>query len=125
VDELYTPYVYPQENGNRSEVKWVTLTDERGMGLFAAGLPQLDFSAHRYTTADLELAKHATDLVKRDFITLNLDYRQNGLGSNSCGPKQLPQHLLTPHEFRFRVRLKAYFKDTISPIALSKQTIID
>lgn len=125
VDELYTPYVYPQENGNRSEVKWVTLTDERGMGLFAGGLPQLDFSAHRYTTADLEQAKRTTDLAVRDFITLNLDYRQNGLGSNSCGPGQLPQHLLTPHEFRFRVRLKAYSKDTISPIVLGKQAVVD
>lgn len=121
VDELYTPYIYPQENGNRTDVRWVALTDKRGIGLFAAGLPQLEFSAHRYTADDFEQAKHVTDLVQRDFVTLNLDYRQNGLGSNSCGPAQLPAYELTPHAFTFAVKLQPFTKDSVSPVALGKR----
>ena len=89
VDELYTPYTYPQENGNRSDVRWVSLTDTYGTGLLAVGLPQLNFSAHRFTVEDIEKAKHTCDLIPREEITLHLDYRKNGLGT-SCGPGQLP-----------------------------------
>lgn len=120
VEGLYTPYVYPQENGNRTEVKWLSLTDARGMGLLAVGMPQFDFSAHYYTMEDLEKAKHTCDLVKRDKITLNLDYKHHGLGSASCGPNPLPEHQLTPRDFHFTIRLKPYSTDEISAIALSK-----
>ncbi|WZL74105.1 beta-galactosidase subunit alpha [Clostridiaceae bacterium 35-E11] len=120
VESLYTPYVYPQENGNRTEVKWLSLTDARGMGLLAIGMPKFDFSAHHYTMEDIEKAKHTSDLVKRDQITLNLDYRHHGLGSNSCGPKPLPEHQLIPSNFDFTIRLTPYSMDEISPVALSK-----
>ena len=83
VDELYVPYVYPQENGNRTDVRWVSLTNTRGMGLLAIGIPMLNFSAHRFSTQDFEKAQHTCDLVPRDEITLNLDYQHHGLGSAS------------------------------------------
>jgi beta-galactosidase/beta-glucuronidase len=108
LDELYTPYVFPQENGNRSDVRWVSLTNERGMGLLAIGCPTMNFSAHRFATMDLEKARHTCELVPRDEITLNLDYRHNGLGSASCGPGPWPQYLLKPEEFRFAVRLRPF-----------------
>ena len=63
-----------------------------------------NFSAHRYTTEDFEKAKHTTDLVPRDFITVNLDYAHHGIGSASCGPGPWVQHRLAPTEFRFAVR---------------------
>ncbi|GLX66890.1 beta-galactosidase subunit alpha [Paenibacillus glycanilyticus] len=121
VDELFTSYIYPQENGNRTDVRWVSVTDGSGIGLLAAGDPTLEFSARRYTDADLEAAKHASDLVPRDFITLNLDYRQNGLGSNSCGPAQGPEHAVKPEEFRFRMLLKPYLSEDTAPERLSHQ----
>ncbi|TGU99140.1 beta-galactosidase subunit alpha, partial [Mesorhizobium sp. M00.F.Ca.ET.186.01.1.1] len=119
------PYVFPQENGNRTDTRWMSITDQRGIGLFASGQPTMDFSALRYDTDDLEQAKHVTDLVKRDYVTLHLDYRQNGLGSNSCGPKQSEQHALRPEAFRFQLRLAPFSKDAISEIQLSKQQISD
>ena len=122
VEELYTPYVYPQENGNRSDARWVALTNLRGMGLFAAGAPTLDFSAHVFRTEDLERARHTDELKPRDEITLNLDYRQRGLGSASCGPDVLPQYELQPHEFNFRVRLRPFSIDEVSPASLGKET---
>ncbi|HHY83177.1 MAG TPA: beta-galactosidase subunit alpha [Clostridiales bacterium] len=123
VEELYTPYVYPQENGNRSEVGWVAATDLNGMGLLAVGMPELNFSAHLYTMENLEEAKHTNELVKQDFITLNLDYRHNGLGTNSCGPGPLEKYQLHTEEFKFAVRLTGFSRNAVSPSELSKKTI--
>jgi len=121
VDELFTPYVYPQENGNRTDVRWVSATDGAGIGLLAAGAPTLEFSARRYTDRDLEAAKHESDLAPREFITLNLDYRQNGLGSNSCGPAQLPPYAVGSEEFRFRILLAPYLAGDHAPERLSRR----
>jgi beta-galactosidase/evolved beta-galactosidase subunit alpha len=106
VDDLFTPYVRPQENGNRTDVSRVSLIDSNGAGFTAEGMPTLDFSAHRFTTEDLEAARHTYDLVPRDEITQNLDYRHNGIGSASCGPAPWSQYLLKPEEFRFAVVLR-------------------
>ena len=104
VNELYTPYIFPQENGNRTDVRWVEFRDARGVGFRASGVD--NFSAHRYTTADLESARHTIDLVPRDFITVNLDHQHNGIGSGSCGPGPWEQHQLKPVAQRFVVRLQ-------------------
>lgn len=103
VDDLYVPYVYPQENGNRMDVRWATVADLRGFGLQVRGLPHFNFSAHRFTTEDLEQARHTWELPRRETITLNVDYRHHGLGSHACGPEPLPQYQLMPEEFRFAV----------------------
>jgi beta-galactosidase/evolved beta-galactosidase subunit alpha len=104
--EMETPYVFPQENGNRSDVRWVTLTDASGAGLGAWGEPVLSFSAHRNTPEEYEAARHTVDLVPRDEIVLILDHRQNGLGSASCGPGVLPAYVLKPEAFSFAVELR-------------------
>ena len=121
VDGLFTPYIYPQENGNRTDVRWISIADGAGTGLLAAGVPVLDFSASRYADSDVEAARHLSDLVPRDFITLNLDYRQNGLGSNSCGPGQSPEFTVKPEPFRFRILLRPYGAEDTDPGALSRQ----
>ncbi|RLL43832.1 DUF4981 domain-containing protein [Oceanobacillus piezotolerans] len=119
VKELFTPYVVPQENGNRTDVKWVTLTNESGAGLLAAA-DLFNFSSHYYTTENLENARHTTDLVEQDFIVLNLDYQQNGLGSASCGPGVLEKYELKNIDFQFAFRLGGFSKNEISPRVLSK-----
>jgi beta-galactosidase/evolved beta-galactosidase subunit alpha len=92
------------------------------MGLLTV-MPNLNFSAHRFTTQDLENAQHTCDLVPRDEITLNLDYRHHGLGSASCGPGVLPQYELHPHEFDFTIWLKPFSRDRISPMNLSREQV--
>ncbi|MFU1797023.1 beta-galactosidase subunit alpha [Paenibacillus azoreducens] len=121
VDGLFTPYIYPQENGNRTDVRWMSIADGAGIGLLAAGAPVLEFSARRYADADLESAQHMSDLKSQEYITLNLDYRQNGLGSNSCGPAQAPEHTVKPEPFRFRILLQAYMAEDNSPERLSRR----
>ena len=92
VQDQYVPYIRPQENGNKAEVRWATLTDAQGIGLLVIGLPLLNVSAHHYSTEDLTWAMHAHELHRRKETYLNLDYRQGGLGSNSCGPR--PRQML-------------------------------
>ena len=122
VDELYTAYMRPQENGNRTDVSWLALTSRRGVGLLGQGDPTLNFSAHWFAPEDIEKARHPHELIGRDELFLHLDYRQNGLGSASCGPGPLEQYLLKPEEFRFTVRLKPFSgNDATSAIATSKQ----
>ncbi len=104
VDALFTPYVFPQENGQRSGCSWLTLTTAGGDGLFVGGDPEIAFTAHRQTIEDLEAARHLHELPRRDFINLILTHRMHGIGTNSCGPGVLPQYVLKPEPFRFRVR---------------------
>jgi beta-galactosidase/beta-glucuronidase len=117
VDELHTPYVYPQENGNRTDVRWVALAGE-GVGLFVTGQPLFNFGASRFTTGDLARATHTCDLAPRDTITLHLDHRHHGLGSASCGPDVLSQYRLDPQEFRFTLRLRPFDPAATSPLDL-------
>ncbi len=60
---------------------------------------KFDFSVSYYESNDLEYAKHTIDSVKRDYIVLNIDYKQNGLGSNSCGQWQLDKYRYKFEEF--------------------------
>jgi beta-galactosidase/beta-glucuronidase len=105
--ELYTPYIYPQENGNRTDVRWVELADAAGAGLRCLAATPMEFSAHEYTTEDLTDAQHTPDLQPRDFITLNLDVRQSGLGNQSCGPATLPEYVLHPGAYQLDLLLRA------------------
>ncbi len=105
VDELQTPYVRPQEDGNRTEVRWATLTDGTGAGLRVEGRPHFDLTARRWTSEDLDAASHTPDLVPRDRIWVNLDHAHHGIGTASCGPGVLPQHRLEAVPASFAVRL--------------------
>ena len=123
VDEQYVPYIVPQENGNKTDVRWVALTDRDGVGLLAVGMPLLEVSAQHFTTEDLTGAKHTYELKRRDPIVLNLDYRQSGLGGASCGPGTLPQYLIESRPVEFRFRLRPFSAKVASPMELSKQRI--
>jgi beta-galactosidase len=105
VDELQTPYVYPQENGNRADARWLELTDPSGAGLRVEGDPLFDFTARRWTTEDLDAATHTIDLAPGELVHLNLDLAQNGLGTASCGPGVLPQYQLRAHKAAFTLTL--------------------
>ncbi|MFF9019034.1 glycoside hydrolase family 2 TIM barrel-domain containing protein [Streptomyces eurythermus] len=98
VDDLQTPYVRPQENGARIDVRWAELG-----GLRIEGDPAFFLTARRWTTEQLDAAAHRTDLVPGDTVWVNLDHGQHGIGSQSCGPGPLPQYHLRaePAEFSF------------------------
>ena len=105
VEGQHVPYIKPQENGGKTGVRWIAVMNSAGKGLLAAAAPEMEASAHNYTAHDLTLARHDHELKRRAEIILNLDYRQNGLGSASCGPKPLPQYIFNPAPVDFTVRL--------------------
>ena len=65
VVDLVHDYVRPQENANRTDVRWLALTDASGAGLLASGLPLLSASAWPYTMQELESATHTNELPHR------------------------------------------------------------
>ncbi|NKI44530.1 glycoside hydrolase family 2 TIM barrel-domain containing protein [Streptomyces physcomitrii] len=100
VDALQTRYVRPQENGARAGVRWAELTDgDRALRI--TGDPEFWFTARRWSTAELDAARHLTDLVPGDSVWVNLDHGQHGIGSASCGPGVLPAHRLRVARARF------------------------
>jgi beta-galactosidase/beta-glucuronidase len=121
VADQVVPYIFPQEFGNKSEVRWAALTDKRGAGLLVAGMPLINFSAHPYNLDNLTRATHTYELETQDEVHLYLDHRQAGLGSNSCGPGPLPEYLIQPEPVAFKVRLRPFTRDFSSPLWLSRQ----
>ena len=106
VDELFTPYILPQENGNRSEVSWIEVCNIYGKGLKILAMPSINFSAHRFTAMDIEAAKHTYELEPRDEIIFNLDMAQHGIGSASCGHKPTKEYWLSAVDFEFSFIVK-------------------
>lgn len=114
VDELWENYIVPQENGNRSQIRWVSISDDQGYGLRFSAPDPMNFSAYPYNDASIAGAKHTWQLEEQDYITFNFDYRQSGLGTATCGPGCRPAYLL-PAE-------KTSFSFTISPLKPEKKT---
>jgi len=96
------------ETGNRTDLRWVTLTRGDGVGLEVRGAEPLSVTALRYTTDDLERAKHRYEMERRDFVTLNVDHRQTGVGGdNSWGARPHAQYTLDPQPYSYAFTLRA------------------
>jgi beta-galactosidase len=81
-DDINFPYIHPQENGNRSDVRWVKFLDGSGKGILIEHLESqlLNFSLWPFTQEDLLEAKHLHELPEREYYTLNIDLVQRGVG---------------------------------------------
>jgi beta-galactosidase len=124
VEEMTHVYTRPQENGNRTDVRWLMLADKEGTGLLAVGMPLLSVSAWPYSMDDLERAKHINEPARRDFITVNLDYRQMGVGGDdSWGARTHPEYTLPAKSYSYRFRLRPYSKDMGDANALARQAL--
>ena len=122
VQDQYVPYVMPQENGNKLDVRWAAVTEAEGGGVLAVGRPRLNVSVHHYTPEDLTRARHTFELTPRNETILNLDHAQAPLGSASCGPGPLEKYLLRPEKTSFSVRLRP-ISQASSPGELSRQLL--
>ena len=109
VTDQYVPYIMPQEHGNHTEVRWLSLGGESARLLVAAAGP-MEFSASHYTAQDIDSAYHTYDLRPRAEVVLNLDYRQRGLGTESCGPGPLEQYKIKPGRYAWSYTLQPLAK---------------
>jgi len=106
VSGQHVPYIMPQENGHKTDVRSIDLTDADGKGLRVEGHTLLEFNASHFTDNDLYACRHTTDLHPRPEIILNLDAAQRGLGTASCGPDTLDKYKLLEKAYRFGYTLR-------------------
>jgi beta-galactosidase len=107
VEDFMHVYTRPQENGNRTDVRWVALTNDDGVGLLAVGAPLVSTSAWLYSMDDLAKAMHVNEPPRRDFVTWNIDGGQMGVaGDDSWGALPHPQYALPsmPRSYEFILR---------------------
>jgi len=107
VDELATPYVRPQENGNRMHTRSLTLTGDARQALTVTGDPPFDFAVRRWSPELLTAARHPPDLVPDGRTHLHLDAAHHGIGSASCGPPLPPGHSLAARTIAWTLRFSA------------------
>lgn len=101
-------YVRSQSMGNREDVRWLELTNQKGEGIKITSLDNLRFTALHFTDPQLWdiVHGHDRDAVRRAEVVLTLDCIQRGLGNASCGPRQLPKYLIKSnslYEYSFRI----------------------
>jgi beta-galactosidase len=126
VSEQFHPYVRPQENGNKTDVRWFALADESGTGLLVIGMPLLSMSALHFTVEDLDpgeskARRHSGELVERALVNINIDYKQMGVGGiTSWGPTGLPKYSLYYQDYRYSFRLRPFSLEDGSPAELAK-----
>ena len=106
-EQFCRDYTEPGESGNKVEVRWVALTNRKGVGLLAVGLPLLSVNALHHTTEDLDNAKHPFELPARNVTVLNLDLMQQGVGGDdSWGAWPHEPYLIPVQEYSYRFRLR-------------------
>lgn len=128
VNDLFFSYVRPQESGTRTDIRWLALTNEDGNGLLMTGMPLFSASALPYTIDQLDYAesryRHPSQLVPNDFIDVNIDLRQMGVGGDdSWGARPLQKYQLPAGKYSFTFSLRIV-KNGDDLMKLSKRQII-
>lgn len=102
VDEMFYPYVYPQDTGNVMGVKWFTVTDPAKKAAIAiASEGEFEASALHFTAEDLTKAKHPYDLERHNETYLAINSISTGAGNASCGPDALEKYRIYADKSNF------------------------
>ncbi|MBK7712188.1 MAG: DUF4981 domain-containing protein [Bacteroidales bacterium] len=126
VADQYVPYIRPQENGYKTDTRWLTLTDDSGNGILFTGSPIICFAALNNIHDDFESpgklsqfrpdAKtantHTIDVKPRDLVNLNIDLGQMGVGGDdSWGAIIHPRYRLLEKKYEYSFRMRPIVKD--------------
>jgi Beta galactosidase small chain. len=108
VTDQYVPYVRPQENGNKCDVRWAAFTDKNARGILFTFPTPLFVTATHFMSEDLEFARPRNGQERylsipepRKEVCLALDIGQTGLGGASCGPIPLEKYILRAKPFEY------------------------
>ncbi len=117
IDEDLYPYIRPQEVGNKVDTRWFAITNPAGFGLcFIAKDEPLSISANQFLLDDLDPGEqkkntHWGELKARDFTTINIDYKQMGVGGiDSWQSEPLPKYQLPYKNYRFSFIMRPFKK---------------
>lgn len=101
-DSEYVNYIMPQEHGNHTNTKYLKVKN----GLMFEAAETMDINVSHYTAKMLMDANHQDELIKDDSTNIRIDYKNSGVGSNSCGPKLLEKYRLSEKEIHFEFCIK-------------------
>ncbi|NLR93473.1 glycoside hydrolase family 2 TIM barrel-domain containing protein [Flammeovirga agarivorans] len=115
-------YVFPQAYANRTEVRYVSLEDKKSNGLKFSSNTPFEFSVYPYSDEIIDQARHTNELIESETLTLNIDYKQMGVGGNdswSTIGMPLTKYMIPAKEYRFSFQIqpestKPYPGDIIS-----------
>ena len=105
VDSLFENYIKPQENGSHCDVSFAQVSGA-GLAAAAAGAVPFSFNVSRYTQEELTEKAHNYELRDSGMTVFCIDYKQDGIGSASCGPGPEKEYLFEENEFRFEFGLR-------------------
>ena len=130
VADHYVPYMRPQENGYKTDTRWLSLDDASGAGLLVTADDLISFSVHHNRLSDFvppvkiaitredgpeervneqRVNMHVSDVVPRDIVSLNIDYGQMGVGGDdSWGKRTLMKYSLTDTNYSYGFTLLPY-----------------
>lgn len=107
VKDQYYPYIRPQENGNKTDVRWASLANNSNMGVIVFGQPTINLSAHSYTLDNLTSATHTYMIDHNGPVTLNIDYKVMGLGGDdSWSPRTHDEFLIYPGDYSYSFMMR-------------------
>ena len=99
----YVPYLIPQDHGNKTDVRWLSISNAAGQGFrVEASGELLNFSLHQYDTDNLTRAVYPFQLSKPDYLTLNVDYEVTGVGETAT--RQLAKYRVMPSTKEYSLR---------------------
>ncbi len=101
-DGEYVNYIMPQEHGNHIKTKVLSMKN----GLCFVAADNMEFNVSHYTADMLMRANHQNELIKSDCTNIRIDYKNSGVGSNSCGPILLDEYRLSEKEIHFEFFIK-------------------
>lgn len=125
VAEQYFPYIRPQENGYKTDIRWMTLTDNDGSGLMFDGLPLFSGSALHNSIEDFDQGtkqnyRHTKDIVPQDKVFVTIDLMQMGVGGDdSWGALPMPDYLIPANDYYFKFRIIPFQQEKLNPFELS------
>ncbi|BAX78827.1 glycoside hydrolase family 2 TIM barrel-domain containing protein [Labilibaculum antarcticum] len=113
VEDLYFPYIRPQENGYKTDTRWVSLTNKKGNGIKVIATDLISFSAHHqynddFDAGNVKAQRHTTDIIKRDLVNINIDYKQMGVGGdNSWGRMAHDKYQIKARDLSYSYSIEA------------------
>lgn len=118
IAQFMEPYIMPQENGNRTDVRWIYLSNTEQQGLLVVADSLLSMSAWPYNEAAYKVAKHWNELKESGYVTLNIDLIQMGVGGNDTWSK-----VAAPLE-KYQIKAKNYaYRFYLCPVKMKKEQV--